>query len=101
MNTLGVARARHSEVARPLPILDRCLTQPGLCKVVRDKFGLRANDFRKMDLVRSRDPGMQSLAVGPKQTGIRNILHQCMFESILRIWNLTMPKEQLSANKLL
>ena len=101
MNSLGVTRARHRQVGRPLPILDRSISQPGLCEVVRDKFGLDIYDLWKMGLVRSCDPSMQLLAVGPKQTGICNILHQRMFEGILRIRRLTVPEDQLSANKLL
>src|SRR6266850_7694254 len=69
--------------------------------MVGDKFGLGAYDFRKTGLVRSCDPSMQLLAVGPKQTGIRNILHQRMFKDILRIRWRASPEEQLSANKLL
>ena len=61
--------------------------------MVRDKFGLGVYDFRKTGLVRSCDPSMQLLAVGPKQTGICNILHQRMFEGILRIRWLTVPEE--------
>jgi hypothetical protein len=36
---------------------------------------------------------MQLLAVGPKQTGIRNILHQRMFKGILRIRWRAAPEE--------
>src|SRR5438105_6818125 len=100
MNGLGVAGARHRQIPRLLPILDRSVTQPGLCEVVRDKFGLGMYDFRKMCLVRSCDPSMQLLAVNPKQTGICNILHQRMFEGILRIRWRTAPEEELCANKL-
>ena len=83
-NGLRVARARHRQVAGLLPIFDRSLTESGLCEMMGDKFGLRAYDFRKVGLVRSCDPSMQLLAICPKQTGIRNILHQRMFEGILR-----------------
>src|SRR5436190_14208062 len=101
MNGLGVAGARHRQIPGPLPILDRSVTQPGLCEVVGDKFGLGAYDFRKMSLVRACDSSMQLLTVGPKQTSIRNILHQRMFEGIMRMWWRTVPEEELSANKLL
>ena len=98
---LGMARARHCQVARPLPILDRNISLSGLCEVMRHEFGLGAYDFREMGLVRCCDPSMQLLAVSPKQSGICNILHQCVLEGILCIGWRTTPEEKLSANKLL
>ena len=68
MDGLGVARAGHRQVPGLLPILKRSLTQPGLCEMVGDKFRLGAYDFRKAGLVRSCDPSMQLLAIGPKQS---------------------------------
>jgi hypothetical protein len=69
--------------------------------MVRDKFGLGAYDLRKTGLVRPCDPSMQLLAVGSKQTGVCNILHQRMFEGILCVRWRTASEKQLSANKLL
>ena len=92
--------ARHREVARLAPELDRLLVEPGLCVVIGDQLGIGLHDLGKIGGQRARDAAVDLLAARPQQRVVGGLLHQGVLEGVGGVRRIAAPEHEARLGQL-